>query len=68
MNPNPSSEVRSIPHHNLSVLEPQENGLAFLEQMEIEDGTSREAIRLSADNQYVPEKRLQNQNDLISRN
>jgi hypothetical protein len=61
--------MRSIPHDdNLPVPEPQENGLAFSEQMGSEDGTSPEAIRHSSANQYVPEKRLQNQNDLTSRN
>jgi len=54
--------MRSVPHNdNLSVPELQENWLAFSEQMEIEDCTSPEAIRLSADNQYVPKKRLRNQ-------
>ena len=61
--------MRSIPHDdNLPVPEPQKNGLVFLEQMGTEDGTSPEVIRHSADTQYVPEKRLQSQNDLISRN
>ena len=61
--------MRSILYEdNLPVPQPQENGLALLEQMESEDGTSPEAIRHSADNQYVPKKRLQKQNGLISRN
>jgi hypothetical protein len=47
---NLSSATRSIPHYdNLPVPEPQKNGLAFLEQMGTEDGTSPEAIQHSAD-------------------
>ncbi|GFG32104.1 hypothetical protein Cfor_06874 [Coptotermes formosanus] len=74
MYPNLYSAMRPIPHDDhLQVPEPPENGLAFLEQMECEDGSSPEAIRHSSDDQYVPEQRTseskrfnqQELNDLI---
>jgi hypothetical protein len=50
--------MRPVPHDDhLPAPEPPENGLAFLEQMECEDGSSPDAIHHSSDNQYVPEER-----------
>jgi len=50
--------MKQIPHdENLPFPEPPENGLAFLEQMESKDGSSSEAIRHAAEDQYVPEER-----------
>jgi len=58
MYPNLNSVTGQNPHDDhLPVSEPPENGLAFLEQMENEDGSSPEAIRHSAEDQYVPEER-----------
>jgi hypothetical protein len=52
---NLNSAMRPITHDdNLTGPEPPENGLAFLEQMECEDGSSLEAIHHSSDDQYVP--------------
>jgi len=56
--PNLNSAVRPIPlDNNIPVLQPSENGLAFLEQMECADGSSPEATQHSSDNQYVREER-----------
>lgn len=67
--PNLNSAKRPIPHDDdLPVPEPLENGLAFSEQMECEDGSSPEAIQHSSEDQYVPEERTSEINDLISRN
>ena len=50
--------MKQNPHdENLPFPEPPENGLAFLEQMESKDGSSSEAIRHAAEDQYVPEER-----------
>jgi len=55
---NLNSVMKQIPHdENLPFPEPPENGLAFLEQMESKDGSSSEAIRHAAEDQYVPEER-----------
>jgi hypothetical protein len=61
--------MRPIPHDDhLPAPEPPENGLAFLEQMECEDGASAEAIQHSSDINTSQRRELQNQNDLISQN
>jgi hypothetical protein len=44
------------------------NELAYLEQMEGEDGFSPEAIQHASDDQYVSEERTSEQNNLINRN
>ena len=50
--------MRSIPHDdNLPVPRPPENRLAFLEQMECENGFSSEDIRRSAEDQYVSDEK-----------
>jgi hypothetical protein len=50
--------MKSVPNDDsLRVPEPPENGLAFLEQTECEDGSSPEAILYSSDHQYIPDKR-----------
>ena len=50
--------MRSVPHDDsLEVPEPPENGLAFLEQTEYEDGSSPEAILYSSDDQCIQDKR-----------
>ena len=51
------SAVRRIPHEdNLPVQEPPENGLAFLDQMECENGSSPAATQHSSDDLYTPEE------------
>jgi hypothetical protein len=55
--PNLTSAVRPIPHDdNLPVQEPPENGLAFLDQMECENGSSPAATQHSSDDLYTPEE------------
>jgi hypothetical protein len=57
--PNLNSVMRKIPHDdNLPVPKPPENGLAFLEQLESEDGSSPEVIRQASEDQHVPEDRI----------
>jgi len=54
--PNLNSVTMQIPYDDILPFSgPPENGLAFLEQMESEDSSSLQAIRHSAENQYVPE-------------
>jgi hypothetical protein len=56
--PNLNFAMRPVPHDDyLSAPEPPQNGLAFLEQMECEDGSSPEAIQHSSDDHCVPQQR-----------
>jgi hypothetical protein len=53
-----NSALRSIPHDdNLPVPQPPEKRLAFLEQMECEDGSVSEDIRRSSEDQYVSDEK-----------
>jgi hypothetical protein len=55
--PNLNSAVRLIPHDgNLPVQEPPENGLAFLDQMECENGSSPAATQHSSDDLNTSEE------------
>ena len=55
--PNLNSALRLIPHDdNLPVQEPPENGLAFLDQMECENGSSPAATHHSSDDLNAPEE------------
>jgi hypothetical protein len=48
--PNLNSVMRQIPHYDILPFSgPPENGLALLEQMESEDGSSLQAIQHSAE-------------------
>jgi hypothetical protein len=55
--PNLNSAVRIIPHDdNLPVQEPPENGLAFLDQMECENGSTPAATQHSSDDLNTTEE------------
>jgi len=50
--------MKQIPYDDILPFSgPPENGLAFLEQIESEDNSSLQAIRHSAEDQYVPEEK-----------
>jgi hypothetical protein len=65
--PNINSAMKPIPRDDhLPVPEPPQTGQAYLEQMKCEDGSSPEASQHFSDNQYIPEERTSEPNDLIS--